>query len=252
MPPNIVVILVEPKGSLNIGSVGRAMLNFGINELRLVNPVASHLNDEARRMAVRATPLLENAKVYATLAQAVADCHSIIGTTRRFGKYRQNFFHPEQAAAHIRQLADHNKTALVFGREDHGLSTEELDLCQRLLTIPTHDKLPSLNLAQAVTICLYELHKAATCLPKTEKKQSRELAKSDKLEAMIKHMQQTMIDIDFLDPQNTNHIVRTFRQIFGRAQLKDRDVQIMHGLWSRIDWLYKASGQGNKKQEING
>lgn len=237
MPSDICIILVEPKGSLNIGSVCRAMLNFGLSELRLVNPAASHLNDEARRMAVKATPLLENATIYGNLAQALADCHFAIGTTRRFGKYRRDFFQPDQAARQILSLAEHDKTALVFGREDHGLATEELDLCQRLLTIPTHDDLPSLNLAQAVSICLYEINKARKDVANTEKPEKR-LAKSHKLEAMMQHMRQTMIDLDFLDRQNPDHILRTFRQIFGRAQLNDREVQILHGLWSRVDWLY--------------
>jgi len=239
MTTDVCIVLVEPQGSLNIGSVCLAMLNFGLNELRLVNPAVSHLNDEARRMAVRATPLLENAKIYPDLGRAVSDCHFTMGTTRRFGKYRKGFMHPDSASIHILQLAAQDKTALVFGREDHGLTTGELDLCQRLLTIPTADDLPSLNLAQAVTICLYELHKAKASLQKPIKP-VRTLAKGDKLEAMIQHMRRTMVDIDFFDSQNPDHILRSFRHIFGRAQLNDREVQIMHGLWSRIDWLYKG------------
>ncbi len=242
MPLNICIVLVEPQGSLNIGSVCRAMLNFGLNELRLINPRASHLNDEARRMAVRATPLLEKAKIYTSLAQALADCHFAVGTTRRFGKYRQGFMHPDSAARHILPLAALEKTALVFGREDCGLSTEELDLCQRLLTIPAHAEMPSLNLAQAVTVCLYELHKAETSLQKPAKA-VRKPARSDRLEAMIQHMRKTMIDLNFLDPQNPDHILRAFRQIFGRAQLNEREVQIMHGLWSQIDWLHKCKSK---------
>ncbi len=244
MALNICIVLVEPKGSLNIGSTCRAMLNFGLSELRLVNPLTSHLNDEARRMAVRATPLLEQAEIYNSLAEAVADCHFTMGATRRLGKYRQNFMYPEDAAKHILPLAEQDKTAIVFGREDQGLSTAELDLCQRLITIPTHTKLPSLNLAQAVNVCLYELHKAEISL-RNNKKQSKKLARNDKLEAMIQHMRETMIDLNFLDPQNPDHILRSFRQIFGRAQLNDREVQIMHGLWSQIDWLYNQAKSNN-------
>jgi tRNA/rRNA methyltransferase len=245
MTPNICIVLVEPKGSLNIGSVCRAMFNFGLSELRLVNPAASHLNDEARRMAVRATPLLENAKIYTDLAQALSDCHFSMGTTRRFGKYRKGFMHPDSAAKHILPLASQAKCALVFGREDHGLTTEELDLCQRLLTIPTHDDLPSLNLAQAVTICLYELHKAKTSSQKSTRT-ARKLADGDKLELMMQHMRRTLNDLNFLDPQNPDHVLRSFRHIFGRAELNEREVQIMHGLWSQIDWLYNASGLKDK------
>ncbi len=231
------VVLVGPQGSLNIGSVARAMLNFGLEELRLVNPAASHLNDEARRMAVKAVHILEQARIYPELNMALADCNLALGTTRRFGKYRRDFLHPWQAAGQIIDLADHNRAALVFGREDHGLSTDELDLCQRLITIPVDDKLPSLNLAQAATVCLYELHKASSADKNKNRPHETAMASGAVLEAMCRHMRQTLLDINFLDPQNPDHITRAFRQIFGRAGLNDREVQIMQGLWSRIDWL---------------
>jgi len=231
------VVLVGPQGSLNIGSVARTMLNFGLEELRLVNPAVSHLNDEARRMAVKAVHILEQARVYPDLQTALADCNLALGTTRRFGKYRRDFLHPWQAAGQIIDLADHNRAALVFGREDHGLSTDEIDLCQRLITIPVHDKLPSLNLAQAATVCLYELHKARSADRDKSRRHEKAMASGAALEEMCRHMRQTLLDIDFLDHQNPDHITRAFRQIFGRAGLNDREVQIMQGLWSRIDWL---------------
>ncbi len=154
-------MLVEPQGALNIGSVARAMMNFGFSDLRLVNPQTDHLSDEARRMAVKATSLLEGAQIHPDLPSALADCHLAMGTTRRFGKYREDFLHPDQAAQEILALPPAQRTALVFGREDKGLHTAELDLCQRLITIPTGDLLPSMNLAQAVSLCLYEAAKAA-------------------------------------------------------------------------------------------
>ncbi|HFQ82092.1 MAG TPA: RNA methyltransferase [Desulfobacterales bacterium] len=238
------VVLVGPQGSLNIGSVARSMLNFGLEELRLVNPAVSHLNDEARRMAVKAVHILEQAQIYPDLQSALADCNLAMGATRRFGKYRRDFLHPWQAAGQIIDLADHSRAALVFGREDHGLSTDEIDLCQRLITIPVHDKLPSLNLAQAATVCLYELHKARSADTRN-RTHEKTMAPGAALEAMCRHMRQTLLDIDFLDHQNPDHITRAFRQIFGRAGLNDREVQIMQGLWSRIDWLRQNTVRHN-------
>lgn len=232
------IILVEPQGPLNIGSICRAMANFGFNDLRLVNPQTDHLCDEARRMAVKATPLLEKAKIFSSLNEALADCHFAMGTTRRFGKYRKNFMNPDQAAHHLLPLSEEGQVGLVFGREDHGLFTEELDLCQRLITIPTNADLPSMNLAQATALCLYEIHKAAGSLTK-KKGQGKKLAPSEQLEAMLQHMRRTMISIDYLDPQNPDHIVRNYRHIFGRAQINEHEVRILQGLWSRIDWLKK-------------
>ena len=241
MPSNFSIILVEPQGPLNIGSVCRAMANFGFDNLRLVKPQADHLCDEARRMACKATPLLENATLFPSLSLALADCHFAMATTRRLGKYREHCLLPDQAAKEFLPLSLRGRVGLVFGREDHGLFTAELDLCQRLITIPTHEDLASMNLAQAATLCLYEIYKASLALP--EQTRGKKLALSDKLEAMLQHMQQTMVSINYLDRQNPEHIVRTYRRIFGRAQLSDREVRVLQGLWSRIDWLKEKADQ---------
>lgn len=239
------IILVEPQGPLNIGSVCRAMANFGFDDLRLVNPQTDYQCDEARRMAVKATPILEQAGVFPSLAEALADCHFSMATTRRLGAYRQEFLRPDQAAEVLLPLSEQGRIGLVFGREDHGLFNNELDLCQRLITIPTADKLPSMNLAQAVSLCLYEIHKAKKAL--SRRTPGKKLAPSDKLEAMLQHMRQCMVDINYLDPQNPDHIVRTYRRIFGRAQLNEREVRILQGLWSRIEYLVKKRACGNEE-----
>lgn len=229
------VVLVEPQGPLNIGSVCRAMANFGFDDLRLVNPQTDHLSDEARRMAVKATPLLEKARAFSTLAQALADCHFSMASTRRLGSYREDFYYPDQAAQVLLPLSAQGRVALVFGREDHGLFNSELDLCQRLITIPTAEALRSMNLAQAVTLCLYEIFKARH--GSINQIPAKKLATSEKLEAMLLHMQQCMADVKYLNLQNPEHIVRTYRHIFGRAQLDEREVRTLQGLWSHIEWL---------------
>src|SRR5512145_1841071 len=101
---NLCVVLVAPSGALNIGSVARAMANFGVADLRLVTPQTDHLQDAARKMAVKATPILEQAAIYDDLAGALRDCHFALGTTRRFGKYRENLLHPDEAAATLLPL----------------------------------------------------------------------------------------------------------------------------------------------------
>lgn len=242
---NVVVVLVEPQGSLNIGSVCRAMMNFGFCELRLVNPSADHLGDEARRMAVKAGALLEQARIFADLAAATADCQLAFGTTRRFGKYREEFLHPDEAARHLLPLTEKGRVALVFGREDKGLLTAELDLCQRFITIPTSDELPSMNLAQAVSLCLYETSKTLGEL-RGKSHGRKSLATGKVLEGMYAHMKRSLLDIEFLDPQNPDHILRSFRRIFGRSGLNDREVRILHGMFRSIDWI---SSQRNKTSQ---
>ncbi|MBN2645315.1 MAG: RNA methyltransferase [Desulfuromonadaceae bacterium] len=237
----IAVVLVEPQGPLNIGSVCRAMGNFGFCDLRLVNPQTDHLCDEARRMAVKASALLEAATVYGSLAEALSDCRYALGTTRRFGRYREDFVHPDEAGELLVELAGEVKTALVFGREDRGLLTEELDLCQRLLTIPTCDALPSMNLAQAVSLCLYETSRAVArqC---GKKAAGPKPARNEQVESMFQHMRSTLSRIDYLDRQNPDHILRSYRRMLGKNGLSERDVRILHGLWSRIDWLADECG----------
>jgi tRNA/rRNA methyltransferase len=232
---NLSVVLVAPSGALNIGSTARAMANFGVSSLRLVAPQTDHLQDAARKMAVKATPILEQATIHTGLVEALADCHFAVGTTRRFGKYRENLLHPDEAARTLLPLLPRGRVALVFGREDRGLKTEELDLCQRLVTIPTSDQLPSMNLAHSVAVCLYEIarrHGADAAAGG-----SRRLATVTQLEELFAHMRCTFAAIDYLDPQNPEHILRAFRRFLGRAALDPREVRILRGLLSQVDWV---------------
>ncbi|MBW6510991.1 MAG: RNA methyltransferase [Desulfuromonadaceae bacterium] len=237
--PRIKVVLVGAQGPLNIGSVCRAMGNFGFSELRLVAPETDHLANDARQMAVKAKDILEGARIYPDLAAALADCSFAIGTTRRYGKYREDLYAPDGAAEALVARPAEETVALVFGREDHGLFTEELDLCQRTLTISTNDDMPSMNLAQAVSLCLYEVTRAARRASTTidDETNGKKLASNETLESMFFHMRRSLVEAGYLDPVNPDHILRGFRRIFGRAGLNDREVRILHGLWSRIDWL---------------
>jgi tRNA/rRNA methyltransferase len=212
------------------------MANFAFHDLRLVNPQTDHLSDEARRMAVKAGSILEQARIYPDLSQALADTSYAFATTRRFGRYRDDFVHPDQVADVLAELDTSAPAALVFGREDRGLLTEELDLCQRFITIPTSDELPSMNLAQAVCLCMYELA-GARARKKGKSAGTRSLADNATVEAMFTHMRTTLTRAGYLDESNPDHILRSFRRIFGKNGLTQRDVRILRGLWSRVDWL---------------
>jgi tRNA/rRNA methyltransferase len=210
------------------------MANFGVTNLRLVAPKVDHLHEEARKMAVKASVLLEQAGLYPDLQEAVVDCHYAYATTRRFGKYRVDFLHPDSAASQMLPLLENGRVALVFGREDKGLKTEELDLCQRLITIPTLGSIASMNLAQSVVICLYEIAKRHGELS-GKGTGGKKLASIEHLEILFDHMRDTFLKISYLNPQNPEHIMRSYRQMLGRATLDDRDVRIIRGLLSEID-----------------
>lgn len=233
---NISVVLVEPQGPINIGSVCRAMMNFGISDLRLVNPCRDYRSLPAEKMALKAKSILYEAVVYNDLREALDDCNIAFGTTRRFGKYRQSFLSPQQAATHAVSFSSASRVAFVFGREDRGLHTDELDLCQRFVTIETHTDYPSMNLSQAVTLLLYELRKAVSGSDPTEENPTPPAYIQD-IENMMQHMRRTLFEIEYLDPQNPDHILRSFRRLFGRTGLDEREVRILQGLWSRIDWI---------------
>ena len=234
---NLTVILVKPKGPINIGSAARTMMNFGFSKLRLVAPAKDYLSLPVRKMALTAFPVVEKAPVFDDLKSALADVQVAFGTTRRFGKYRKHFFTPAKAAGKIRDFSENLSCALVLGPEDTGLETKDLDLCQHFIYIPTHEGYPSMNLSHALSVLLYEIFKGCD-QDKAESGVSvpRNLANIDELEHMYDHMRETFLSIDFLDPQSPEHLLRVFRRIFGAAGLSSRDVRIIRGLMRRIDW----------------
>ncbi|GAB6143712.1 RNA methyltransferase [Desulfocicer niacini] len=234
---HLTVVLVAPQGPLNVGSTCRTMMNFGFSDLRLVTPCREYKGLEARKMALSAQPMLEQARVFDSLEDALADCHVAFGTTRRFGKYRKNFFTPDTAGKKIAGLSNSFRCALVLGREDNGLTTEELSLCHDFITIPTEDSFPSMNLSHALTLFLYEISKAMKSAVRTTTSNQPKPATMALTEQMYAHMRNTLCGIDYLDPQNPDHLLRTFRRIFSRAGLGERDVNIIRGLMSRIDWI---------------
>lgn len=235
-PENLTIILVRPQGPINIGSVCRVMMNFGFNRLRLVAPTKEYKALDAKKMALSAFPVLENAGVYDDLPAALADIQVAFGTTRRFGKYRKDFYTPAGAAEKLDAVYHENRCALVLGPEDTGLETADLELCQHFITIPTHEDYPSMNLSHSLSVLLYEIAIKSNIVKRLHDPSAKNLAPGNELEAMFGHMRETLLRIDYLDPQNPDHLLRTFRKIFGNAGLSSRDVRIIRGLMSRIDW----------------
>ncbi len=236
---NLVIVLVEPQGPINIGSVCRTMMNFGVKHLRLVNPTKEYKSLQAKKMALTAFTIIEKALVFDDLTSALADVQVAYGTTRRFGKYRNNFFTPSDAAKMINSANEDTRSALVLGPEDTGLETSDLDLCQHFITIPTHDEYKSMNLSHALSVLLYEVSLKSDRGEKFDIPQSQDLATGDEIEKMFAHMRQSLLDIDYLHPQNPEHLLRTFRRLFGSSGMTSRDVRIVRGLMSRIDWTEK-------------
>lgn len=227
------VVLVRPRGAANVGSVARAMKNMGLRDLCLVAPRARSTM-VARAMAVHAHDVLTQARSVETIAAAVADCHLVVGTTCRGGSYRAAADDLEAAAPQIAAAARRGSVAVLFGPEDHGLTNEDLQHCQRLISISTDPAYASLNLAQAVLICCYELRRATGAAPAEPER--RPPAPAAEVERMLEHLQRALLKIGFLLPDNPAHIMLALRQLFGRTTLDEREVRIFLGLARQIEW----------------
>lgn len=248
---NIAIVLIRPQFAGNIGSVSRAMKNTGLSRLILVSPGQDQLSPEARMMATSAKDLLEKAEVYPNQGEALAGFRWIAGTSARKGRNRGPFISPREICPEIIAHARSIPVAILFGREDKGLTNEELAPCHALISIPTHRALPSLNLAQAVMVLSYELH-LANLQSQTEGPTGTgllpKLAEFQRVESMYAHLEELLLRIGFLDSQNPKRIMHALRRIFGRASLSDRDVAILRGIFRQLEW-YATHHPEEKKEE---
>jgi tRNA/rRNA methyltransferase len=228
----IKIILVEPAGALNVGSVARVMKNMGLQQLILVNPQCDRHSDDARKMAVHAQNILDRAQEVKTLADALVGCQRAIATTGRPRSPDLLLETPRQGLPWL--LADCLQTALIFGREDRGLSNEELNYAQRYICIPANPAYPSLNLAQAVAVCAYELYQASLDAPSFAEEIST--ISLDRLEDYYHHLEQILLDIGYLYPHTAAARMKKIRRIYHRANLTDEDLALLRGMLSQIDW----------------
>jgi tRNA/rRNA methyltransferase len=224
------LLLVRPRFPENIGSAARAMKNMGLSRLIVVNG-CSPLHPNAYKLASGAEDILDRAEELSTLREAVSEMGCVVGTTSRGGKERSPNMTPETLAKSLLPLSLKNSIGLAFGSEKEGLTNEELSLCHLYVRVPSVESFPSLNLAQAVMIVCYELFKASIEIPK----KPIQLAQAEQMERMFEHMEKTLLRIGFLDSNHPEGIMRVLRRLFGRSQMDEREVQILHGIWSQMD-----------------
>lgn len=230
------IVLVSPKGPDNIGSVARAMKNFGLSDLRIVAPRCNLL--DAQKMAVHAFELIEQAKIYNTLLEAVGELEFVVGTTARERKDYTQIVTPREVAP---RFVSPVPSAVVFGREEHGLFNDELDLCHALISIPTEGEYPVLNLAQAVQVIVYELLLARqTPVPETLNEREQ-LAPRHALEGMYAHLLEFMLEVGYTNDDRKDHALRRFRSIFNRSDLNNHDVAFIRGLLSQGLWASRKN-----------
>ena len=235
------IVLVEPAGPLNIGAIARIMKNMGLQQLVFVNPQCDPFGREARQMAVHASNLLDTADCVATLPEALVGCQRAIATTARDRHFKLEAQPPRQSLPWLLQAP----SALIFGPEDRGLSNAELNHAQRFLRIPSSAEYPVLNLAQAVTICCYELHQLV-CTPPMDLDQPNPTVPPDtsemgaatleQTEAYFQHLEATLLEIGYLYPHTVAARMLKLRRLFNRRQLSSSEVAMLRGILSQMKW----------------
>jgi TrmH family RNA methyltransferase len=233
---NISIILVRTQSPGNIGAAARAMHNMGLQRLILVAPERfPHL--EARMMACDAVEILQQARIVPTLADAVASCHWLVGTSARRRQYRKPPVSPDTVASKLPALCQRHQVGILFGAEDAGLTTAELDLCHDLLVIPTAPHATSLNLAQAVMVVCYAI--AQQHVQSAPEPVTPALATVADVEAMYQHLREALNIYGFPGPFAVERALMGLRRILERTALERRDVALLRGIARQLGWALR-------------
>ncbi len=227
------IVLVGTTHPGNIGAVARATKNMGLDDLALVAP-RYFPHDEATARASGADDLLERARVYRTLAEAVADCSFVVGASARSRAINWPCLDARDAAARLVAESAGGPVAAVFGPEKSGLCNADLDLCDALLSIPANPAFSSLNLAMAVQVVTYEIRAATSEKPPGFVPDAPAATRED-MEHFYAHLEQTMRATGFLDPDNPRHLMRRLRRLFLRARPDQNELNILRGILSSVD-----------------
>jgi len=230
---NIFIILAGTKHPGNIGAAARAMANMGLGRLVLASPCCE-INDEARRRAKAGIGVLDAARIYPSLSSAAAEMNVLVGATGAVGGYRSDAATPRRLAPEILNQAARQKVGILFGPEDTGLVDDDLRLCGHLIRIPTSRHASSINLAQAVMIIAYELMLGSLS---HEPGRALRLASLEQTEAMYAQLQEALLKIGFLHPQNAKHMMFAIRRLLGRAGMESSDVGVLRGIARQINWF---------------
>lgn len=236
------IVLVEPAGERNVGAIARAMKNMALEQLILVAPRCDFRSSQARQMAVHAGDVLNKARVYPTLTEALSGCQRAVATTARERSLPTALEPPREVLPWL--LTEDGESALIFGPEDRGLSNAELNYAQRFAMIPANPDYPSLNLASAATICAYELYQANTRsrpAPVTE-----EMATVEALEGYYQHLERVLLAIRYLFPHTATARMEKFRRLFNRSQLTREELAMLRGILRQTEWAIGQSSENEK------
>lgn len=225
---NIVIVLSHTSHPGNIGAAARAMKTMGLGELRLVNPDVFP-SEVATARATGAVDVLDSARVFTSLADALADCVFVVGSSARGRDFVGHVSDCRAACVDAVTKTLQGKVAIVFGCEMSGLTNAEVNLCHTLAYVPANPDYSSLNLGSAVQVFAYELRMAAG-LTQGYVEPQFQLATQEEIERMFAHMEQALTEVGFFNPQNPKRLFPRLRRLFGRTTLEREEVDIVRGM----------------------
>jgi tRNA (cytidine32/uridine32-2'-O)-methyltransferase len=227
------IVLVDTIHPGNIGSVARAMKTMGLSRLSLVNPRVFP-SDDAKALSGNATDVLQNAKIYKNIREAIKDSTFVYATSSRDRSIQWPIKDAASAAKDIHAEVNNNKEiSIIFGKEDRGLTNDELENANRLIEIPANPIYPVLNLAMSVQIISYEIFKASSDVKLKEWRDYPEV-NSEQLQMLIDHFIDTAVEIDVIDPDNPKKIISRIKRMFTRLQPDEMEASFMRGFLSGI------------------
>ena len=234
MQSNLInIVLVDTIHPGNIGSVARAMKTMGLSRLSLVNPRAFP-SDDAIALSGNATDVLKNAKIYKNIREAIKDSTFVYATSSRDRSIQWPIKDAASAAKDIHAEVNNDKEiSIIFGKEDRGLTNDELENANRLIEIPANPIYPVLNLAMSVQIISYEIFKASSDVKLKEWRDYPEV-NSEQLQMLIDHFINTAVEIDVIDPDNPKKIISRIKRMFARLQPDEMEASFMRGFLSGI------------------
>ncbi len=232
-PNKPIIVLVRPQLGENIGKAARAMLNFGLTEMRIVNPRDGWPNPSAGPSAAGADIVLDQAQVFDTTAEAVADCEHIYATTVRKRGVTKPVVGPDEAAKLMHSQA--GRHAILFGREASGLETEDVALSRHILTVPINPEFGSLNLAQAVILCAYEWSKQAELVQPTAEEGLLPPASQEELDGLIAHFEKLLAPRGYFLPEpRADATRRTLRSVLTKPGWNHLEVRTLRGIMTTL------------------
>lgn len=238
MLSRIRIVLVNTSHPGNIGSVARAIKTMGLEELCLVSP-QQFPHFKADEMASGAGDILAKAAIFSTLDEAIADSTLVIGTSTRSRTIPWPHLSPREVAEKIKLETYHNQVAILFGREQTGLTNEELQRCHLNVQIPANPEYSSLNIAAAVQVICYELHLASLQQPSSSDQWDYRLATADEMQRFFIHLQEVLMQIDFLKMKAPRKLMTRLRRLFFRARPDVMEMNILRGILSAVQEVKK-------------